>query len=262
MADSKPELAVGLKLKLEETLLPSLNSIDLQRTAESDYLYRFASSAPQVAEVFHENSKLLRSSTLVVPDGDEQVHDLREWFFTNSYTFAADDFNNETQQPVKVEYAELPETLRKLVEPFAWDETRVKLLYGLDLFLLLDDLLLRVLPRRSFLWIERKFDGAARADLRKALIGMPEDAWQEARGLLFVSASPWRYMLLYGPRGYRHTLMDAGRLLSEIDRAAAASRFAALTVQNFYDHPVDELLMLDGLERSALAVVALREMKS
>ncbi len=59
-----------------------------------------------------------------------------------------------------------------------------------------------------------------------------------------------------GERGYRDALIATGRRLSALDAAADAVGIRLEPVA-FHDREVDALLHLDGLARSALAVVAL-----
>ena len=75
--------------------------------------------------------------------------------------------------------------------------------------------------------------------------------------LLFVAAAPWRYMMFLGPRGYRRMLLDAGELLGRLRDVAADAAVEAAVFPDFYDRRVDDALLLDGVERTVVAIVAL-----
>ena len=64
-------------------------------------------------------------------------------------------------------------------------------------------------------------------------------------------------MMLFGPRGYRHTLFDAGRLLAHFENDAQHHSLRIAVAQNFYDRWVDRSLYMDGVERSTLAVIVI-----
>ncbi len=220
-------------------------------------MYRFSSKQPGVAELYHENSKLSPHSTLTVPADDSVIVDAREWYFDSSYGIAEETFEPEEEGRVRMAIADLPAPLRGLIEWATEPGDAVDLLYGLDLFLLHEDRVLRALPTKHFLWVERLVEPNAWQRARSALIGLPET--ERSRTFLFLVGVPWRHMMFYGPRGYRHTLLDAGRFLALFEREATARELRPTVVQNFFDRQLDGFLLLDGVERSTLAVLALEE---
>ena len=76
-------------------------------------------------------------------------------------------------------------------------------------------------------------------------------------GALFVvSAMFWRTRFKYGLRGYRFALLECGHLAQNLLLAATALDLAAVPLGGFYDRRVDQLLGLDGVNESALYMVA------
>ena len=73
--------------------------------------------------------------------------------------------------------------------------------------------------------------------------------------MLIVVACPWRYMLLYGPRGYRHTLLDIGRLLGYLQNRYESYGHPVTAHQDFLDTKADEFAQADGVERSVYALL-------
>lgn len=79
----------------------------------------------------------------------------------------------------------------------------------------------------------------------------------ETEAALIVGCFP-RNELLFGPRGYRRTLMEAGVLTSELCKAAPGE-FSVTAHYEFDDYEVDAVAEADGTEESVLAVIELRE---
>jgi hypothetical protein len=72
--------------------------------------------------------------------------------------------------------------------------------------------------------------------------------------VIAIVGSFWRFMKFYGARGYRMILMDAGRLVHEIESRIPCNRYEV-----FYDDRVDNVLLLDGVEQSVLVLLTLKE---
>ena len=132
-----------------------------------------------------------------------------------------------------------------------------ELLYSIDLLVLRGGLLTRLFPQAPHLWTERLMADQERQMLGTKF-GLPPEAWEGTEAVLFLVACPWRYMLLHGPRGYRHTLLDVGRLLAYFEEKAGAHGLDLAVQQNFHDSVVDRFILADGLERSTYAVLILR----
>ena len=232
--------------------MPSPHSIDLVRTPTSDYLYRQARTSPHVAELYHENSKLTPYSTLVPKAGPETFSKIRAWFFDTAYDVAEGDVRVETPA-LRIAPGELPGPMAEVLDPFAHEGPLADLLYGTDLLVLSGEYLFKVAPTKPYLYTERCVKPAARAALERALGGGLGAGDREVT--LFVVACPWRYMFLAGPRGYRHTLLDVGRVLHYFEALPALQACRVRVVQDFHDSAVDRFCHADGLERSVYAVL-------
>ena len=64
-------------------------------------------------------------------------------------------------------------------------------------------------------------------------------------------------MLLQGPRGYRRTLVDLGRLVERCEQYGAEHGLRVTTTLDFQDYEVDRILTFDGVERSVHAICLL-----
>jgi hypothetical protein len=185
-----------------------------------EYVHRLDLGYPHPAELFHENSKLVPQSTLEVPGQTAAFEELREWYLRTAYAVREDDFDFRHEHAPAVEVRSLPNGLAGLLGIFTQPGPDADLLFGLDLCLLIDHRLYRVVPRAERLWLDRMLTCADLSKFIPAVIGLPASSLERAVAMLFLVACPWRYMILFGPRGYRMTLLDAGRLLARLEQTA------------------------------------------
>jgi len=82
----------------------------------------------------------------------------------------------------------------------------------------------------------------------------PELATGAAATFVF-AATFWRSRFKYGLRAYRFALLEAGHAAQNLLLAAAALDLAAVPLGGFFDHRLDDALVLDGVDRSSLYVV-------
>jgi len=244
------------QLQLEETILPSPHSSELSESAENSFIYRFgAKNEPHIAELYHSNSKLNPHSTLN-PVGQKKLSEIRQWFFEKAWCLQTHDLTAAAEGRILIKWEKLPAKLGTLLAPFTQkDFSPNQLLYAIDLMVLTEHYLLRAIPWRGFLWIERKFENEDWDKLREAVL----DISLSQSSVLFLVACPWRHMLLVGPRGYRDTLIDAGKLMNELENIANEQDMKLAMTTLFYDESVDKLLLLDGIERATVAIAVLKE---
>jgi SagB-type dehydrogenase family enzyme len=83
------------------------------------------------------------------------------------------------------------------------------------------------------------------------------EPWPATAALVVVVAAAfWRSRFKYGQRAYRFTLLEAGHVGQNLLLAATASGMAAAPVGGFWDRVVDRDLGLDGVDESALYLLA------
>ncbi len=257
MSETESLWTTGERKLLEEGIIPSPNSVDCARSALSDYMQRLASTQPHVAEVYHENSKLSPCSTLEVPMDGRKLAEVRSWFFQTAYAMREDEIEPRYEADFRSRVDRLPEPLSSLLTPFTAPGPAANLLYSVDLLLLHQARIYRLVATTPKLWVEREVAPNEWIALSAALPALPASCRLEHTPLLFLIGCAWRYMLVYGPRGYRYTLFDAGRLLSLLESQAAKARCGLFLMQEFYDSRLDRFLYAEGVERSTLAVLAL-----
>ena len=75
--------------------------------------------------------------------------------------------------------------------------------------------------------------------------------------VLIVAATFWRSRFKYGTRAYRFVLLEAGHVAQNALLAATAFGLSAVPLGGFYDRRLDGLLGLDGVNESALYMLAI-----
>jgi hypothetical protein len=244
--------ATGL---LEETIIPPPDSVDLYRTPTTDYISRFLSPTPHIAELFHCNSRIAPCSHVntVLDQGSFAV--ARDWFYSTALKPDDDIYDRDQalRSGVLSSVQELADRAGVALQWFAGPDAR-ELAYALDILVLDGARIWRVLPGFPEAWLERT---ASPQELSELPTILPELALADPPPIVFVAGAPWRYMMLQGPRGYRRTLLDAGRLVAGFLDAGRAALSPMRTSVDFLDVELDRLLRLDGIERSVLVAIAL-----
>lgn len=242
-----------IQIFLESPVIPSPHSIDLNHSAAADCLYRQVRPKPHVAELYHENSKLSPHSTLQVPADTSMLEQMRRWFFETAYR-VDEEVLVANGSGLRISYDQLPKWLQTPLSLFSKPGLLTDLLYAADLIVLHDGMLFRIVPEYDYLWIEREVKDEA-ALLPGLFWRSPPVSVEECSTMLIVVACPWRYMLLYGPRGYRHTLFDIGRLLGYFQYRCEFNKYSATVHQDFLDTKADQFVQADGVERSVYALL-------
>ena len=242
-----------IQMFLESPIIPSPHSIDLSHSAASDYLYRQVRLKPHVAELYHENSKLSPHSTLQIPTDTSVLEQVRRWFFETAYRVEEETLV-ANGSGLRIPYDQLPEWLQPPLNLFAKPGFLANLLYATDLLVLHNGMLFRIVPESKYLWIECEAKNEA-TSLPGLFWRSPPVSIEECSTMLIVVACPWRYMLIYGPRGYRHTLLDIGRLLGYFQHQYESYGYPVTVYQDFLDTKADEFIRADGVERSVYALL-------
>lgn len=246
-----------IRFLLEESVIPSPHNVELEHTPATDYLERNARATPHVAELYHENSKLTPFSTMQPVADPKALEQIRDWYFETAYDLHEEEFLAHESPELRIAIDDVAAPLQTMLAPFPTDGRTTNLLYAVDLLVYVDGLLTRCMARSDYLWTERRVAEQEDRWLRQKL-GFSPQAWSGTAAVLFVVACPWRYMLLHGPRGYRHTLLDIGRLLAYFEGRSHAEKIPLTIQQNFHDAAMDRFILADGTERSTYAILTVR----
>lgn len=221
-------------------------TVHLDPTALEDYAGRPLSQRVAVAELYHQNSKLYpQHPALAQPPARSPQETRRDFVLRRTHAagqdpVAAPDGAARLLELVRRAAAQGPETL-----------------YGIDLRLVVGQRLFACEPCSAQLRPIRDLEGDKLRRLYAALApGEPRLPPPRSRAVLALVGSFARNEILLGSRGYRRTVLDAGRFLGALEAAAHGERTLTLEpLLEFYDRVIDRILEVDGTEQGTLALV-------
>jgi len=252
MAERRTEARPTVQKFLDEIRYCALDwpgkTVRLERRSLDDYCQRPASGRPSVAELYHENSKLFRemlpelaATRIDVAGMKLEVLRRRE---------AAWKTTGELTRDLPAIYRELLSSVSRSIEP--------ALHYSIELRVLAGGILAVHEPVLDALYVIKRVAPAALGTLDEALgpLEPPSAPWRREVAL-FVLGHFARNDLLYGPRGYRRTLLEAGRVTERLLQEAARLGLEAKPRFELLDRDVDMLLEADGIEEGVVAAIEL-----
>jgi hypothetical protein len=216
-------------------------SVRLERSSLLDGRERCTSPNVAIAELFHENSKLFPQMLDELAFRHLDLEALRrravEARATALQAHGVDELD-ATSPWVRV--------IRRSAEVVP-----VGLLYAVEVRIATVDSLAVHEPISNGVRVVKRLAAADRARLQTATGFGPHDC-DPASGTLFVVGAFIRNALLYGSRGYRRTLLEAGQVAQHIKAAAEVEGLGLVEAFEFIDRDVDDVLELDGIEHGSL----------
>jgi hypothetical protein len=225
---------------------PPWKRVRLERRSFEDYRHRSTSATTSIAEVYHENSKLFPA---ILPELAAMNTNAHEFRLRVVHDRAAEESPGLREPELDASWAALFRSVR--------DAIAVELFYAVELRVAADGLLAILEPVSGRLDVIKRLSASDRQALNAALSLLNEgDSRATGDPVLFVLGRfAWNEVLL-GPRGYRRTLLEAGRLGQEIVRQAEALDLYVRPVSEFTDRDVDDVMEADGVEEGTLIVFA------
>jgi hypothetical protein len=222
-------------------------TVRIERNSMRDHWQLPASSQPAIAELYHENSKLFGGMVEDLAASRTDVETLRSVVTTQRSRAM-----HEGGWPV----VELPARLRQALATML-DGVPQPLLFAFDLRVVADGVLAVYDPIRKTAYGVKKVTPSELAAGRDALALLGPNASVDAGAMLFLVASFARNQMLFGPRGYRRTLVEAGRLVEQMLQGAAAACDCKLWLE-YADRRIDDLAEADGVEEATVAVIEMK----
>lgn len=244
---------------LEGTLFPSLNSIELEKNSITDFQYRFISKFPNIAEIFHENSKLNEYTAKCIVTDREMMKEAKNWYLTTTCKVKEEDIDREEAKDIFKNIETLPQNLTKLFVDFSKEGRETEHLYNVDLLLLYNHNIYKYIPLSKYLLLEKKIGSKEMSLLKTWIIEEERNCLERALGIIFLVGIPWRNMVLYGPRGYRNMLIEAGCLIHHLSQRSSDNGLDLVSFKNFYDNKINRFLNVDGVESFTLSIIAVLE---
>jgi len=220
--------------------------VRLERDSLQDFRHRSFSSTVPVSELYHENSKL-------------SPHVLPELVAAR----VADELRGDLIRRRKAPTAPAPNSVVGSWGPLlarTMGRLDLGLFYAIELRLLVGQQLLIYEPVARTFHVVNELSTASLAAVRVAVrLLAPPFLPAHDGNLLFVVGFFGRNEMLLGPRGYRRTLVEAGRVVHEFVGECGRAGSAVWPVYEFADRAVDAAIDVDGTEVGTVAVFELGE---
>lgn len=256
MKDLVKEDILGLA---EFTMVPSLNSLDLERSSLSDYRYRLAPRGQILSELYHENSKLNEFNKDAIICDTVLINEIKNWHLTTTCKVKEADIDRGKSSNFFKAISSLPTPIQQLLSHL-FKKQPVESIYSMDILLLYDSNIYRVIPMDEYLILEKSFKDMY--PFSSAILDGNNTEFPLAIGYMVIVGMPWRRMVFDGQRGYRNMLLEAGMLLEKVSQADKENYITIRIHNNFYDNQVNRFLNLDGVESYVLSIVSLSERKA
>lgn len=212
------------------------------------YLQRASTAGSSLAELYHVNTGLTRAAVprLLAAQTDPVVLCRAVVRRTAATSWEASEDANPVPAWLEQLTGALVEAL--VLEDFFAVEVRLLLEGGLHM--------LEPVARR---WQLLGEPAPADLALARAAIRLLPSAGElsEADAVLVLVGRFGRYDALYGTRGYRRTLVEAGRIAQAILTAARQYRVGARAVTEFADVELNAVALADGVEEACLVAIEL-----
>jgi hypothetical protein len=227
-------------------------TVRLERDVVTDYCLRSLSLKLSLAELYHENSKLwpqvmTERPTLEVPFGVfREQYIRRRGAVLETMQFSSLDLPSLYHRAVSIG--------GQAVDRDVW--------YAVELRTVFKGLLADYDPLSETFRVVKELTANELDRLQAGLNSAEQVAVEDSRDslLLLVIGSFARNEVLYGIRGYRRTLIEAGRLIESLLEHAQGVGLVGKVLYDFMDREVDAAIDADGTEQGTLAAVILRPM--
>jgi len=219
-------------------------TVRLERNSQEDYCQRPSSSRLSIAELYHENSKLFPAMVAELAASTLDTDGVRLEFLRRRAEALSQNQQMEVSHP-----------LRELLTQIA-DVVQPELFYAIELRIAENGTLASHEPLADRLFLVKRLSSGDRTRLTEA-IRLFDESSGPARDSLFVIGNFARNDLLFGARGYRRTLIEAGRVTEAVLGIAARLGLTARLLIEFTDRALDGVLEADGTEEGVLAVLEL-----
>jgi hypothetical protein len=236
----------------DEVLLSPLlwpgKTIRLERDSLVDFRQRPMSPHVSISELFHENSKLFPHMLSELAAKFLQVEVIRRDFVERRAVVVG--------AAGTVEF-ELGKRYRDLLTGVT-RSIPSELFYAIDLRVVSGKLLAAYEPvLNTFQVVKELSSGDLEALKHAPYLLSPTDTAALGGPMLLLLGSFARNEILFGPRGYRRTLLEAGRVAEAVITNADSQRIKARTLYEFADRELDVVMDADGLEQGTVMIVEL-----
>jgi len=234
----------------DEVVFSSLDwpwkTVRLEHDTLQDYSQRSSSAIISLAELYHENSKLFTQKLPDLAATRIDSDQLRRGFL-----------ERRSSAVVNVPEVNVTVECRKMLSAIV-HASSAELFYAIELRLATENMLLFHEPVSDKLQLLKRISADERIRVRNALrLLAPHDEREHTGPVLFVVGNFARNDLLFGSRGYRRTLIDAGRVTQGVLAIARQVGLAARLRTEFADRDLDLVVEADGVEEGVVIAIEL-----
>jgi hypothetical protein len=222
----------------------------LERDSLLDYLQRSVSGRMSIAEFYHENSKLFPHMIPELTASQVNVEAFRLKYLEGRSIVARSS---------GASVLELDPRWRELLDKTA-NALELDTFYAIELRILVEGALGVYDPGLDTTHIVKRLSPTEIVSVQEALRVMATPDETPLPGpLLFVLGCFGRNDILFGARGYRRTLQDAGRMTQAVLLQAKRMRIPVRARYDFTERDVDYVMEADGIEQGTLVAIELGE---
>ena len=247
--------ATEVKRMLEQTLVPPIGVTELDPGSVKAATSRLGSAKGTAGESYHLRSNLTPASlTRLTPEPTVKV--IKDFYFSTS-TEGADRLVAEGSTKV-APVERLTAEIASVLAP-CWTEPPVAgALYYVDVLVAAAGALWKQVPGRPLLTFEGTWGLDEFKTLQTAIPGTPDLSLPD-RAVVFLTGALTRAQYVHGERGYRSMLMSAGLVAGALVKTCftPTTDWQPVLVESFLDRDVNRLLRNDGVDRAAVAMIAL-----
>jgi Nitroreductase family len=223
-------------------------TIRLESNSVRDYRHRSLSPGVSAAELYHENSKMFPAMMQTLAATEQNPYQFRREFIHR---------RSATLRNASYAFLSLDLPWRSVLSQVG--QTNLAELYAIELCVVSENLVAVHEPLTDVLQVVQHLTPADIERIRRAVrLTASPNIPPHSGPYIFVIGSFARNEILYGQRGYRNTLLEAGRITQTVMNGAAQRGLAIWPVYEFVDRDLDIVLQLDGIEESALVAFELK----
>jgi hypothetical protein len=222
-------------------------TVRLERDSLLDYRNRPISGHVPVAELYHENSKLSPALLPTLALSAVDPGELRREFLRRRGALARLATGDQLGGM---------ERWSEVLGPVA--ERSLEQFYAIELRVADGGAVAAYEPAGNAFRLVKNLDDREREQLDTAvsLVDTGEGVPHPAPLLLVLACFP-RNEIIFGQRGYRRTLLEAGQVTQQVVSSAAERGRTARIHYEFVDRDVDRIMEVDGIEYSTVIAIAI-----
>jgi hypothetical protein len=245
----RSEKRIGLESFIAELVRPSVDwsekRLRLERQSLHDYQQRSISANISIAELYHENSKLFPEMVPRLTGVHMESTDFRLAIVRRR---AMPSQSGDDKDFI------LHQAWRDLITAVV-RTTDLELFFAVELRVIANDDLAVYEPVSDEFRAIKRLSSSDQSHLRRALaISGTRKALQHDAILFVVGRFAWNDVL-FGPRGYRRTLLEAGQVIGAIVRESSRRHLSTHLNYEFTDRDVDGVIEADGTEEGAILAI-------